>query len=641
MAASRDFSDQDLRNRSFRGQDLTGADFSRSDLRGCDFRGATLVGATFERSRMGQSYHQVFLLSAIILVGAGVGIFSGFSGAFLVVYIVMSNLLFVGMAGIVVSMIAAMVFGVSSISIIKITMNSATFSAALVLNGFVAVASVGLGTGVIFFLTVATIAFKNSYVAEGILYSWTAVSLGLFSTFSMLEVFEVIRVANGTFFQEADLTDAIFRYAKVHNVTFKDAKIQRVDWEGSSLVNTDIRVDSTLSLQINRSIGCGGNYDNANFEYCILNNVRLQGASLLGANLGGAKFQGADLRGADLSEARAIGTDFSGSDFTGAVVRDWAVNRETQFKNICCDYVYLRGDRDPQSRKPLSGIFEPGDFEKIVGYLTETLDFLFHGEDDPRTYIQAIQTMRTIYGPQNIQPAGVENLGDGDRLFKFKTAPGLDKAKIHADTMEQFANLQIEAAVQTERSRQLESRLADEQAHRKFWQTFLQENIPKAFTSRDGDHFNINHLGTLGMSKQNMKTTGGGDISGIAGGDISGVAGKDIQGAAGRDLSGQVMLSIEALRRSDLADAPTLADLLTQLKATIDSSDLPDAAKAEAQTHLEQLAKAPTLPTAEGIKEAADKSIGFFKTISLIIPGLSEAINQLLGQIVNLCGWGG
>ncbi len=98
------------------------------------------------------------------------------------------------------------------------------------------------------------------------------------------------------------------------------------------------------------------------------------------------------------------------------------------------------------------------------------------------------------------------------------------------------------------------------------------------------------------------------------------------------------MLSIESLRQSDLPEAPTLADLLSQLKDHIDSSDLPPETKTAAQSHIEQLTKAPTMPTPEGIKEAADKSISFFKAISQILPSLSSAINGLLGQITALLG---
>ena len=66
----RDYSHQDLRNRSFRRQDLAGANFSHTDLRGCDFTGATLVGANFHGCQTGQSHEQIFVRCAVAVAVA-------------------------------------------------------------------------------------------------------------------------------------------------------------------------------------------------------------------------------------------------------------------------------------------------------------------------------------------------------------------------------------------------------------------------------------------------------------------------------------------------------------------------------------------------------------------------------------------
>ncbi len=56
-----DFSGQDCRDRSFRGQHLNQANFQGADLRGCDFTSAQLVGANFEGAILGQSRRQQIL----------------------------------------------------------------------------------------------------------------------------------------------------------------------------------------------------------------------------------------------------------------------------------------------------------------------------------------------------------------------------------------------------------------------------------------------------------------------------------------------------------------------------------------------------------------------------------------------------
>ncbi|NER84781.1 MAG: pentapeptide repeat-containing protein [Leptolyngbya sp. SIO1D8] len=63
------FSNQDLRQHSFRLQDLQQATFVDCDLRGCNFQGANLTGATFIACRVGYSRQQL-AISAILLVSA-------------------------------------------------------------------------------------------------------------------------------------------------------------------------------------------------------------------------------------------------------------------------------------------------------------------------------------------------------------------------------------------------------------------------------------------------------------------------------------------------------------------------------------------------------------------------------------------
>jgi hypothetical protein len=61
------FSNRDLRNRSFRGQPLNGVDFSGSDLRGCDFSQAQLVGANFAGVKIGPTTRQTTI--SILIAG--------------------------------------------------------------------------------------------------------------------------------------------------------------------------------------------------------------------------------------------------------------------------------------------------------------------------------------------------------------------------------------------------------------------------------------------------------------------------------------------------------------------------------------------------------------------------------------------
>ncbi|MFB8790512.1 MAG: pentapeptide repeat-containing protein [Potamolinea sp.] len=64
------FTNQDLRNRSFKGQNLIGADFSGCDIRGCNFSYALLQGANFERTKAGQTPRQFIPLVVVTIIVA-------------------------------------------------------------------------------------------------------------------------------------------------------------------------------------------------------------------------------------------------------------------------------------------------------------------------------------------------------------------------------------------------------------------------------------------------------------------------------------------------------------------------------------------------------------------------------------------
>jgi Pentapeptide repeats (8 copies) len=67
---SANFSNHDLRNRSFKGQKLSGANFQNSDLRGCDFSHAQLIGANLQNIRTGRTLKQVLPIGILTILVA-------------------------------------------------------------------------------------------------------------------------------------------------------------------------------------------------------------------------------------------------------------------------------------------------------------------------------------------------------------------------------------------------------------------------------------------------------------------------------------------------------------------------------------------------------------------------------------------
>ncbi len=77
MVTAHNFSQQNLRGRSFKGKDLTGADFSGAQLQGADFSGAQLQGANFAKARSGSTR---WMLAAVLISLLLVGLNIGFTG---------------------------------------------------------------------------------------------------------------------------------------------------------------------------------------------------------------------------------------------------------------------------------------------------------------------------------------------------------------------------------------------------------------------------------------------------------------------------------------------------------------------------------------------------------------------------------
>ncbi|MBW4554301.1 MAG: pentapeptide repeat-containing protein [Aphanocapsa sp. GSE-SYN-MK-11-07L] len=60
-----DYLNKDLRECSFKGQNLTGANFSDSNIRGCDFSRAVLTEANFKGVEVGINWSKFITLTII------------------------------------------------------------------------------------------------------------------------------------------------------------------------------------------------------------------------------------------------------------------------------------------------------------------------------------------------------------------------------------------------------------------------------------------------------------------------------------------------------------------------------------------------------------------------------------------------
>ena len=173
--------------------------------------------------------------------------------------------------------------------------------------------------------------------------------------------------------------------------------------------------------------GTNGIYSDLDLSDRHLAGVELIKANLSGADLTRSNLQHADLTFANLTNVKAGGTDLRYATLTGVCIQNWTVNSDTRFDDLICDYIYLTPDQDRQNRRPLSGSFEPGDFEKLVDKFADTLDFILRRGTDPIAFSQALNQFKQD-NPEARIKALVEL--DRDRLLVQATLPeGFDKVK--------------------------------------------------------------------------------------------------------------------------------------------------------------------------------------------------------------------
>lgn len=270
------FSRQDLRGRSFRGQDLTYADFSYCDVHGVDFSGADLTNATFWQANMGKSCEigwLIFQLPLGVIAGLIIAIgnfliwksigmilefFSINSGESQVIFMIAYSILFASMLFtvsvyqrwdyIMAWFLGLIIVGVTT-RIDAVFILLITVVAIVIVTGIIAVtgAMIGIITGFVAMVIIASLFYiggKNDaapidvasfiYIIMGLYLNWRANEkaekqlLWLRNLSLKTACFRVTQFTfatlNGVDFSEADLSYAQFKNAKVINCNFHQAK---------------------------------------------------------------------------------------------------------------------------------------------------------------------------------------------------------------------------------------------------------------------------------------------------------------------------------------------------------------------------------------------------------------------------------
>lgn len=257
-------------------------------------------------------------------------------------------------------------------------------------------------------------------------------------------------------FQEADLSGA-----KLEGAILKDAKLEGAILNNANLHSTNLKNAFLNNANLQRAILKDTNLSNANLYNANLNQANLKDALikcafLYSANIANSNLSNANLQSVNLSKVNALATNFEGATLTGACIEDWNINAETNFQNVKCDYIYLKGifskekrgfifsDRRPHDPNK---IFAPGEFTKRYQKLLETVDIYFDDGIDWQAFLVSFNKLQIECDSDELSINSFENKGDGAFVIKVNLPNNADKAEIEKYLEKQY---QLEATVEAQ-----------------------------------------------------------------------------------------------------------------------------------------------------------------------------------------------
>ncbi|MBD1928685.1 pentapeptide repeat-containing protein [Trichocoleus sp. FACHB-90] len=436
----------------------------------------------------------------------------------------------------------------------------------------------------------------------------------------------------GTSFYGVDLTDACFDGADLPHTDFRKAILTRASFKNvtglelSRLQGTILEPPNVRKLLIKPQEGSGRDYTGANLsganlreanlEKAVITGANLSNADLREANLEGANLKGANLNGADLrkanlewanlSKSQILDADFSGAYLTYSCIQEWNINNNTRFKNVDCKLVHLKqGKHGFLLQKPDSGEFQPGEFEKWIDKLQETVDLILRQRMNLAAFAVAIAKTALEYDGLDVSRYSIENKGDLVFVAKVGVFPGADKSALHQSITNYYYN---EVSIQGERANILLNPSAEVEIMES-----KQTNVTGDIVSGDkGD-----------------KTTVG---------DVT--VGRDFIGASiVGDISGQVTTTIQQLQGVNTTDSNELAKILTALQEAIKGdSVLSDSLKKEALEAVETIAEEGKKPPEERAIKYCSMAVNALKGVTTAVTDASKLAEVLQTYLPTLTG---
>ncbi|WP_271948138.1 pentapeptide repeat-containing protein [Microcystis aeruginosa] len=634
-----DFSNRTLRNISYVQQNLEGANFSNSVIINCNFKEANLRKSNFSSTTIRGRSHPLIYHLTWLLCGCFIGtqIFFDYHLSALISFLASFWLAFI---------LISSSFNNRDLQALQLWILSIIISVAIISNKFLYL----------------VFNFKIQHLFSYI----DSLSIIFLCVCFFLWVVKLLDQPSNSLLNSTNLDNAIFTNSTLDKCDFRTATIDHVDWSDTKFINcffpTNLDKKEIQQLCITRN-GREKEFTFTDLKNFNLSHIDFTAANFSGSDLTNAHLKYACLEQANLSNVNAIGSDFTGATFTGACIENWTVGANTNFNNVKCEYIYL--EQGQRERKPASGSFQEGDFEKIILQYQKSLDLLFRNGDDPEAFKLALPLMLELRKEDGYYFKSIENLGDGDILLRLAhNNPNPNKAlaySLFTKLTETIANIP-QSARQTYQSLVTElTKILPKDAKKNYevietelirlrnqleitqtqvlqlTQEVQTQKETKQFQRSESENdkirrsFSLVSIAVENMfSKINKAESSGGDaiVGGIDNKNL--VVGKNQTGVSGRDISNS---TINQLQVSSDPNAKKLAELLNQLQITIEQSSLNSDDKESAQEHISNIAQFANNQQSAELKKPAKISLDALETVLRRVSGLFQLVKPMIDTV--------
>ena len=644
-AGERNFRGVNLSRQSFAWQDLAEADFTGADIRSTNFTGANLYKANFSSARAGLQRRWVIplVLRSLLFAGIKASFILSLAASLVLIFDLLLHRALPGWIWI------SLIFLIISLSLLckeKYTVALATTVASTILGlyaGALAGLIAGAGKGLIAGAGVGT-AFGLSLGVKFALNAETsaALSAGLLASLAIFHRLpEVVAIGNTNFtggnltqanftqatlaganFTQATLAGANFTQATLAGANFTQATLTQVNWyqvkqldrvefKGTMLSNPKVR-DLVVTHH-----GANQSYKGLDLKELNLIGADLSDTDLTEADISNATLEGAWLEGVNLTKTQALGTNFRQARFTGACLEAWNIDSTTHLEEAICEYVYLLNDH--KERRPNSGNFAPGEFTKLFEEVLDTIDLIFRNGVDWKAFVTSFTQVQVENEGTELTIQSIENKGDGVVVVRVNAPPETDKEKIHSDF-----NRNYEAELKAlEEKYQAKLEAKEEQIVIYRQQSASMERIISQMASRPINITNISESKSMQDSSDINQTVSSSPDSNINAFQGNQNQVTQTQGAQAQPSQAEVI------------------EMLAQIKALIEATELPGEVKVEANAHLKTAQKAAA--QAEPKKEIALATLESMAETLEEASKTVEAGKTLWGQVkpilFRVAGW--